>query len=253
MNSYNIDTDAGIGTILSNLDSDYIIHIINDSLSKKFRPFDEPMPNMVDVLEREFIGILNNAPDYTEKIKDVRRETYIEIITTIIEYYGLTLNIDLLSTDEENIHTIAKLLYDVFVSRFTDNMINFFTSYIIDNADTIYNYLKSMDNINRPRDNGAYARNNFLDEKFVLIHANANMVIYNIAGYDINLSTLLNYFFNPQIAEYLNSILEDTNDIYKYHYGFYIKSNNGPEVITRIKLELQSRTFQNNIPNVPQA
>ena len=247
MNSYNIDTDAGIGNILSNLDSDYIMHVVDDSLSKKFRPFNEPMANMVDVLERHFITILNNAPDYEEKVKEVRKLTYIEIINRIIEYYQLQLNIDLSETDEENIHTIAKLLYDVFISRFTDNMINFFTSYIIDNADNIYTYLKSMENINRPRDNGAYSKNNFLDEKFVLIHANANLVIYNIAGYDINLSTLMNYFFDAQVSNYLNSIIEDTNDIYKYHYASYIKSNFGPEVITRIKLELQSRTFQNNI------
>lgn len=250
MNSYNIDTDAGIGNILSNLDSDYIMHVIDDSLSKKFRPFDEPMANMVDVLERYFVTILSNAPDYEEKIKEVRRLTYIEIISRIIDYYKLNLTVDLNNVDEENIHTIAKLLYDIFISRFTDNMINFFVTYIIDNADNIYAYLKSMDNINRPRDNGAYAKNNFLDEKFILIHANANMVIYNIAGYDINLNTLFNYFFNPQIADYLNSIIEDTNDIYKYHYASYIKSNYGPDVITRIKLELQSRTFQNNIPNV---
>lgn len=253
MNSYNIDTDAGIGAILSNLDSDYIMAVIDDSLDKKFRPFDEPMPNMVDVLERNFIGILNNAPDYREKVLDVRKQTYIEIISRIVDYYNLGLTIDLINEDQENIHTIAKMMYDAFIARFTDNMISFFTSYIIDNADTIYNYLKSMDNINRPRDNGAYARNNFVDDKFVLIHANANMIIYNIAGYDIGLNTLLNYFFSQQVAEYLNSILEDKGDIYKYHYGSYIKSNYGPEVITRIKLELQSRTFQNNIPVTPQA
>ena len=248
MNSYNIDTDAGIGNILSNLDSDYIIHVVDDSLSKKFRPFDEPMANMIDVLERQFIVILQNAPDYTEKIKDVRKQTYIEIISRILDYYNLRIDIDLTNLEnEENVHTIAKLLYDVFISRFTDNMINFFVSYIIDNVDNIYSYLKTMDNINRPRDNGIYSKNNFTDEKFILIHANANMVIYNIAGYDISLSTLLNYFFEPQIASYLNSIIEDTGDIYKYHYASYIMS--GPEIITRIKLELQARTFQKITPN----
>ena len=246
MNNYNIDTDAGIGSVLSYFDSDYIMHVIDDSLANKFRPFDGPMPNMVDIFERKFILTLNNAPDYREKIMEVRTETYIEIISRILDYYQLSINLDFNTTDEENIHTIAKLLYDIFIARFTDNMINFFVSYIIDNSDTIYNYLKSMDNVNKPRDNGAYAKNNFLDDKFVLIHANANMVIYNIAGYDINLNTLLKYFFDPQVADYLGSIIEDNNDIYKYHYANYIKSNYGPEIITRIKLELQSRICQRN-------
>ena len=161
MNGYTIDTDAGIGSILSNFDSDYILHVIDDSLATKFRPFDGPMPNMVDVFERQFKLVLDNAPDYRDKVLATRLETYIEIISRILDYYQLQINVDLNDIDPENVHTIAKFLYDAFISRFTDNMINFFTSYIIDNSDTIYNYLKSMDNINRPRDNGAYDKNNF--------------------------------------------------------------------------------------------
>lgn len=244
MNNYNIDTDAGIGSIMSNFDSDYIIHVVEDSLSKKFRPFDGPMPNMVDVLEREFKLVLDNAPDYREKIMDVRNATYVEIITIIMDYYQLRLNLE--TYNPEEIYTISRHLYDVFVSRFTDNMINFFTSYIIDNSDYIYNYLKNMDNIVRPKDNGAYAKDNFIDEKFILIHANINIVIYNIAGYDINLGTLLRYFFDRNTAEYFSNLLSDGGDIYKYHYASYILSNNAAEVITRIKLELQSRTIKIN-------
>ena len=38
MNGYmgSIDTDAGIGTILSHFDSEYVNHIIEDSLNMKF-------------------------------------------------------------------------------------------------------------------------------------------------------------------------------------------------------------------------
>ena len=41
MNSYtgSIDTDMAIGTILSNFDSAWIMHSIQDSLNMKFRPF----------------------------------------------------------------------------------------------------------------------------------------------------------------------------------------------------------------------
>ena len=52
MNSYtgSIDTDMAIGTILSNFDSAWIMHSIQDSLNMKFRPFNDPMPNFVDIL-----------------------------------------------------------------------------------------------------------------------------------------------------------------------------------------------------------
>jgi hypothetical protein len=249
MNNYNIDTDAGIGSILSNFDSDYILHVVEDSLSKKFRPFDGPMPNMVDVLEREFKIVLDNAPDYREKILDTQRQTYIEIISIILDYYNLNINIDLNNISSREIYTIARYIYDVFVARYTDNMINFFTTFIINNAESIYNYLKNMENIIRPKDNGAYSKNNFIDEKFILIAANLKTVIYNIAGYSVDLNTLISYFFDPEMGQYFSSILEDKNDIYKYHYANNILSNNAPDIITRINLELQSRIMQTNINN----
>ena len=54
MNRYagSIDTDAAIGTILGNFETEYVNHVIDDSLKMKFRPFAEPMPNLADVIEK---------------------------------------------------------------------------------------------------------------------------------------------------------------------------------------------------------
>ena len=111
MNGYTIDTDAGIGSVLSNFDSEYIMHVIDDSLANKFRPFDGPMPNMVDVLERQFKLVLDNAPDYKENVLSTRAETYIEIISRIADFYQLNITVDLTEMDPENLHTIAKFMY----------------------------------------------------------------------------------------------------------------------------------------------
>jgi hypothetical protein len=241
MNGYNIDTDAGIGSILSNFSTEYINHVIDDSLNQKFRPFDGPMPNMVDILERNFNSINDHSPDYIERTNSVRKETYIEIINKILVAYNLSFTEDIESLADGEIYGIARCLYQVFVSDFTDNLIFFFTSYIINNADGIYNYLIAIDNINRPKNN-VFSSENFIDNKFALINANANMVIYNIAGYDISLTELLNVFF-PNNAIRFNELLQDNGDIYKNHFASYIKNiNTSPEVITRIKLLLQSRT-----------
>ena len=243
MNSFNIDTDAAIGSVLSNFSTEYIMHVVTDSLEHKFRPFDGPMPNMVDVLERNFLSVLANAPDYVAETNDVRSKTYIEIIEIISRAYQLEYTEDLSTFKIDELYGIARSLYDVLVARFTDNMIDFFVSYIINNSDDIYNYLKSMDNINRPR-NQAFSDENFIDNKYILIHANANMVIYNIAGYDISMSELFHYFFPAPVADRILSIFSDGGDLFKYHYASYIKDiTKSPEIITRIKLALQSRTF----------
>jgi hypothetical protein len=56
-NICSIDTDAGIASILSNFNSDYITHVVSDSLNMRFRPYEDEMPNFVDILERQFAGV----------------------------------------------------------------------------------------------------------------------------------------------------------------------------------------------------
>lgn len=238
-----IDTDAAIGTILSHFSTDYVHNVIGDSLQMKFRPFADPMANMVDVLERQFLSVSANSLDYKQKISEVRVETYKEIIKMICDHYNLQFVGDFDSMNPEMIHGIAHTMYDIFVSRFTDYMINFFVSYIVNNADSIVNYLKMDETTNKPKDSGLYQAKNFVDEKFIMIHANVNKVIYNMAAYDIPLQVLLSYFLNQQLAVNLGSLIIDTGDIYKNHYASYILDNRySANLLTNIKLKLQART-----------
>ena len=74
MNNYtgSIDTDMAIGSILSNFDTSWVMNTIHDSLNMKFRPFGEPMPNFVDILNRQFDSVIDAGPDYKEKINETK-------------------------------------------------------------------------------------------------------------------------------------------------------------------------------------
>ena len=238
-----IATDAAIGTILSNFSTEYIDHIIDNSLMMKFRPFDTPMPNMVDVLERQFLSIYDPALDYADKINEVRSETYKEIIIKICSFYNLSFVGDFENINITELYGIAHTLYDIFVSRFTDYMIDFLVSYIVNNADGISAYLNVDDASKKPKDSGVYSAKNYIDPKFILIHANVNQVIYNMAGYDIPLQQLLYYFLDPNTATRLLTLIVDNNDIYKTHYASYILDQRTTAgVLTNVKLKLQNRT-----------
>ena len=250
MNGYfgTIDTDYGIGTILSNFDSEYINHIIDDSFNFRFRPFTGGMPNMVDVLERQFIAIRVNTPDYIQEIDNTRVETYKEIINKICTYYNLTFTGDFDNIEPGEIHYIAHTLYSIFLSNFTECMVEFFTSYIIKNADYIVDYLKTLPNANIPKENNlAYNSKQYIDPKFVLIHANINTVIYNMAAYDIPLPELLKYivgyFLDGKDYDKFASLLVDNGDIYKNYYASYIlNESTSANMLTTIKLALQTKT-----------
>jgi hypothetical protein len=242
-----IDTDMAIGTILSNFSSDYITHVMEDSLQleKKFRPFGEPMPNFVDVLNRNFLAVYAEAPDYSDKVQEVRIETFKEIILMICRYYNLSFCAPFEEIPPEELYGIARKMYDIFVSNYTDNMINFFTGYIIRNADQIIKYLQSDPTAIKPKEVGLYDHKNYIDPKFILIHANINKVIYNMASYDIDLTTLLSYFYDQIAFIRMNSLLRDNGDIYKNHYAICLRDQRYVAgILTNVKLRLQSMTYE---------
>lgn len=244
MNNYtrSIDTDMAIGTILSNFETPWIMHTIEDSLNMKFRPFGEPMPNFVDILDRQFKAVLNAGPDYDEKINITRVETYKEIITAICNYYGLIFAQPFEEINIEELYGIARTLYDIFISRFTDYMIDFFVKYITYNIDSIYTYLINDETVKKPRDKDMPVKS-YIDPKFYIVHSNLNKVIINMIAYDIPLETLLSYFVDAPIAARLSGILQDTGDIYKNHYAACLKDQRYmAELLTCIKLKLQSNT-----------
>ena len=241
--SWSIDTDAGIGTILGYFDSEYILHVVEDSLSIKFRPYQDDMSNMVDVLERQLMAVYANSPDYKQKVLDTRNETYAEIIRIICRYYDLTFTGDLDAMNDQEIYGIARTIYDIFVAKFTQLLIGFFTSYIINNADDIYAYLINDPRYIKPKESGAYSAKNYIDPKYITIHANINQVIYNMTSYNIPLQMILDYSCDPNTAAALGNMLVDNGDIYKNKYASYIKDPmTSASLLTAVKLALQGRT-----------
>lgn len=236
-----LDTDQALGTILGNFSSDYILHVVGDSLNMKFRPFSDEMPNICDILERQFAAVYANAPDYQDQISYTRSETYEEIIKIICNYYNLEFTLPFEDIEPNELYGIARTMYDIFISRFSIYCINFFTRYIIDNKESIYNMINNDPEALRPKDQ---AKKLVDDSMMILIHANINNIIMQMPTFDISLEILLQYFCDPITFNRLNSILIDKNDIYKYHYASYISDpKTTAEMITAIKLNLQSVTY----------
>ena len=237
-----IDTDQALGTILSNFSSEYILHVVGDSLNMRFRPFADEMPNMCDILERQFSAIYANAPDYIDQISYTRTETYQEIIKIICNYYNLEFTGVFEEIEPNELYGIARTLYDIFISRFTMYCIDFFTRYILDNKESIYNMVNNDPAAYRPKETS----NKVVDDSMLfLIHANINNIVMAMPTIDISLSILLEYFCDPATFNRLNNLLLDRGDIYKNYYASFITNNKTTaEMITSIKLALQSLTYE---------
>jgi len=246
-NNFNsIVTDYGLATILSNFESDYIIHIVQDSLTMRFRPFEtSPMPNIVDIYQRYFLDIQKNSDgSYQEQIESVKHDTYEEIINVICSFYNISPNINLDDYSGDRLYSITRILYDIFVCRFSENFINFIVRYIIYNSDAIYSYLDKQEDTIKPKEVGQFDSKYYLDNKFILIHANLNTIVYNMVSYDISLDDLFKYFLdNKTYNEFSNLFVENTN-VFKEHFAPYITDQiYQAGVLTNVKLQLQAETI----------
>lgn len=239
-----IDTDAAIGTILSYFDSEYIYHVVEDSISYRFRPFNTSMANIVDVMNRQFIGIEEKGPDYIDQIKNVKAESFKEIINIICDKYNLSINTDLDTLSENYLFSLAHILYDLLVARFTEYMFNFFVSYILFNSDGIYSYLILDENIKKSvKDSTIYKK--IANTKFAIIHANMNKVIYNMTAYGITFNDIVNLSLDKSSAEFILNIISDNGDFYKYFYLPYITDQKYlADTLTNIKLNFQQKTYE---------
>jgi hypothetical protein len=182
----------------------------------------------------------------TEKITDAFYADTIPIYygsSTITDYYNLEF-LGLETIGSEELFGIAHTMYDIFISRFTNYMVDFYTGYIMKNIDSIYAYLYNDDNVKKPREKDMPVKS-YIDPKFQLIHANLNTVILNTAAYDISLEDLLFSFTDNNIATRLLSVLSDKGDIYKNYYAsFLLDQRYMAELLTSIKLKLQELTQQ---------
>lgn len=238
----NINIDNALAAILNKFDDDYTIGMVEQSLNYKFRPYDQPMPNMVYGQEQRFIELLEGFTANQPEIAQKRYETYISIINILCEKHNLSFN----NADDVDLYSAAFYLYKFLVSEFTNNIITFYTNFLIRERSSLYNSLNLKEF--KKNDVGmAYSNKLFASEKLSLIHGNIGYVIENMASIDIDLYSILELIYYPdkEIPRYIFSLVTDNGNFFKSFYEPYaVDLVTGPELQTLIKLNLQNCAAQ---------
>lgn len=233
----NINIDNALAGILDKFDSDYIMDTINFSIDNKFRPYDQPMPNIVYGYDQQFVQLSNQFSSNASDILQKRNDTFQRIIDILCTRYNLAFN----STDDMDYYSAAYYLYKFLVSEFTNNIVKFFVNFIITEREGIYNAIFTKDMIKKNDTSLMYSRKLFKDDKLGVIHGNIGMVIENIQSFDIDLYSVLDMIYvEKDISRYIYSIVTDRGNFFKNFYIQYVLDPRiGPELQTMIKLNLQ--------------
>lgn len=237
-----INSEKAVGTILSKFSTNFIMDVIDDNIKMKFRPFNVGPANFVIVLEQNYQMTKLQNPSFVNEIENNRAQTYREIINKICKFYNLQfIGEQYQELNPNDLFNLASILFDIFVSNFTNRMIEFFVRYIVNNKDDIYNSIENAEEIRKNKEMTSYGRKMYTDPKLVVIHSSLNSVIMNIASHDIPLALLLTYLTDRDTAAYLSGMIVDINDIYKNHYASYILNElTKADIFTSIKLTMQN-------------
>lgn len=241
----NVDRTAAVAQMLSYFDPMFICDITNESYMYRFRPFFPQLPNIILSMDELFRAREAMFPGEVEMFASKRAEICKTVIDTICTQNNLQFNNDALN--ETDYFSVAMFMYGFFISDFSINMTNFFTTVISKEKKYIYDSLAaqaSTDNNEKMMKNSTISLNKkmYSNNKIATIQANMGIVLDNIMCMDFNLDMILHTLnVDKKIIKSILSCIEDKGDFYRGVYGFYVANpNTRPELINSMKMILGS-------------
>lgn len=231
---YNMIAEGEIADILSNFNSAYVMDVIDSNLRNRFA-YNPTLsnPNIVNSYELNFKGMLANFPTDADNIMSIRQETYLDIINKICN----TFNMQYIG-DEPDCYTLAYNVYDLFVSGYARNIINFFSRYIYRYCAEIYNNM-GLEKYKKNKDSTtSYIRKAYGNVKYVdIIIARIREVVYYISGFDIDFYTFLTFNYSREMCDFLYANIVPLGNIFKDEF---CKVVDNPAILTEIRIAIQN-------------
>lgn len=233
-----IETDYEIASILNNFSDDIITDIITESLQYRFRVFGLRMANYPEILCGSINNILYHSTGHDQEIIEKKEDVLMTIINTIAEYYGFQISEEI---PPEQLYTVCYITYQLFVSEFTDRMLNFYTQYILDHMGELIKYIKPEES-----SKSVYSKKIYNNQELGIVYDNISKIMDVIAGLDIELPELITYLSDQTTSDFLCSYMEPIDDIYKKHFAVFINDpTTRADVITAVRFKFVGATMEN--------
>lgn len=227
-------------SIIGKFSIEMIDDIVDQAMETKLRSYSPRLLNVVDALEQQFKSDLAQFPQLANGIDQNRKNIYTHIIYKVLSAHNLQLNISLDSYPD--IYSLAHMLYEFLVANFSHNIMAFFVNYIAANKSAIYDSLKLVEK-KAEMTNAVYSKKIFKNgknSKLAIIHANLDMVLNSLCGWDISLYDFLSYAYidNRLLVNAIGPIVVDCGRFYTDQV-VSVYNNNIAILSTNIKFAMQ--------------
>ena len=238
-NDYVIISNRELSSVLTYFSPEMVERVIDDNLEDRIRDRSPVIGNMVESYESNFKLAIDSYADINRELVEYRYNTYRMIISKLCRIHNLSVTIP----ENEDPYTLAFYVYDFLISRFQDNIIDFFFNYINQEKDNLYDRL-SLEDLRKSKDSTSIytkkiAKNG--DVKMAIICANLHSVLYNMSGFDITLEDIFRYVYlgHPNVSNYLTERIADIGNFYQQYIAPVITGTDNQIIITHLRLLLQ--------------
>lgn len=235
---FGIVSDSEIMSIISNFSDDMIMDIIHENAENKFRPYQYYVGNLITAIENSFKSNQENFPQYYSESESRRNEVYYRILASLCSLHGLSLHID----ENTDLYSLTYFLYDFTISKFTINIINFFANYIVNETNSIYEYL-NLSELKKNKDSSSiYSKKMFKgNSKLAMIHANIEIVIDAICGFDVDMENLITIATGDKnITALITKNISEVSNLFRILFVPYVKDPRYRAIIiTMVRMRLQ--------------
>lgn len=246
-----IYTDSMLGSILRDYSTDSIVDIINESISNfRIQAIPTTLPNLVTISEAKYNDILANFPMERDVIINTRLDTYKAIVKTISDRCDLGYDIQ---TDND-IYTVAYYLYDIFVSNFQKYIVDFYASYIANEAKDIMAHIpkEEIDNVIIHRIGKPPEKVSSDELTYRVISDKLYQIIYDMSArditFDIFLDNIVSTEINPAIKELLTNSISVSASFFRDQISNYVLDDANAQLLNYIRIALQSYLCSQQIP-----
>lgn len=239
-----IQSENEAASMMSNFSTEYINGVITDILEDRFNTFSiNPKPNFVLSYEANFKEALSMYIADKDNIMKVREDTYKEIINLISKAF----NIDVLYDEDLDSFSLARYMYDFFISKYDIYICLFFSNYIIREKDGLYEALHLDDNKKSKDISTIYNKKMYSDYKIAIINANLDKVISYISTIDFDMQTILEYiYFTDQYI--IKLFTEHLHPQYDLFQSAFIPIINNPSIYPLVSTDIKLNLQRMNVP-----
>lgn len=234
---YSIIANGEVANMMNNFNTEMIISTIKKSLELKVKSYPTIMPNIIASYESYMKIQKATYTGYSAEIDEKAEELYRSSLEILANHYNFYINIqDTFSLSSPAIH-----LYELLVSSFQKNIVDFFVNYIIKEQNGLYDLL-NLSQYKKSKDSSTiYNKKLWKNSKLSLINANLELVLDNICTFDITFENFLSYCnISNALKEYILSFTFPKDDFFKNHIAYWIKySEFSSPLITEIRLNIQ--------------